>query len=58
MRIVERTKQINQDNILLELYMKRMMHPDRISQLLIDTGSNNADGIELDAIICKYVESV
>jgi len=50
-RTMERTKQINQANILLELYMKRMMHPLRIQEILKD-----AD--DIDAAMNAYVETL
>jgi Leucine-rich repeat (LRR) protein len=67
LRTIERTRQINQHDILLELYMKRVMHPNQISIVVRinnddddadNDADNNADGMELDALIGKYVESV
>jgi len=50
-RTIERTKQINQANILLELYMKRMMHPSRIQELVRDVD-------DIDAAMNAYVETL
>jgi hypothetical protein len=53
-RITERTQNINQNNILLELYMKRTMHPDKIDTLLKEAGDN----ADIDAVNAAYVESL
>jgi hypothetical protein len=52
-RTIKRTQQINQDNILLELYMKRMMHPSRIKAVVGD--DKEAD---IDALMTAYTESL
>jgi Leucine-rich repeat (LRR) protein len=51
-RNTERTKQINKDDILLELYMKRMMHPDKIRRRLEEAG----DDADIDAVNTAHVE--
>jgi Leucine-rich repeat (LRR) protein len=52
-RTTERTKQINQADILLELYMKRRMHPTRIQVVVGD--DKEAD---IDALMTTYTESL
>jgi Leucine-rich repeat (LRR) protein len=52
-RTTERTRQINTDNILLELYMKRMMHPKRIHKLVGDD-----DAVDISTTMDAYVETL
>jgi hypothetical protein len=52
-RTIKRTKQINLNDILLELYMKRMMHPIRIKAVVGDD-----DGVDIDALTTAYVETL
>ena len=48
----ERCRLINKDNILLEIYMKRMMHPRYLEPL-----RQNED-VEVDEFMSRYVESL
>lgn len=52
MRTQARMRQINQDNILLELYMQRMMHPNRLAQLKTDPD------LDVDDFMTRYVDSL
>jgi hypothetical protein len=52
-RITERTKQINKDNILLELYMKRAMHPHKIKHVVGD----DID-VDIDKAMSEYIETL
>jgi hypothetical protein len=55
-RITERTKQINANNILLELYMKRMMHPERIRNVVGE--NDDDDDADVGAIMDAYVATL
>lgn len=51
-RVQTRTRQINDKNILLELYMRRMMHPDRLAALKTDPD------IDVNDFMAQYVDSL
>lgn len=51
-RARERIQAINRDNVLLELYMKRMMHPSRLTPLLENTE------LDIDTFMEAYVDSL
>lgn len=51
-RIQMRLKAINKNNILLELYMKRVMHPSKIAALTKD------ESIDIDEFMSNYVASL
>jgi Leucine-rich repeat (LRR) protein len=51
-RTQARCRQINQHNVLLEIYMKKMMHPDRLHQLRDD------ESMDVDEFMEKYVQSL
>ena len=51
-RTQSRCRLINENNVLLEIYMKRMMHPDRLKTLIDD------DEMDVDEFMSQYVESL